>query len=87
MRTGRRAAGRESLHPGRWRYELRGAGKSGQRLQHAVSLSEGQLRRHEKVKEVLGLSDQQRGAASIEKRHALLIALAQGVWKTTPIDV
>lgn len=26
-------------------------------------------------------------AASIEKRHALLIALAQEVWKTTPIDV
>lgn len=26
-------------------------------------------------------------AASIEKRHGLLIALAQGVWKTTPIDV
>lgn len=26
-------------------------------------------------------------ATSIEKRHALLIALAQEVWKTTPIDV
>ena len=26
-------------------------------------------------------------AASIEKRHGLLIALAQDVWKTTPIDV
>lgn len=26
-------------------------------------------------------------AASIEKRHAMLIALAQDVWKTTPIDV
>lgn len=26
-------------------------------------------------------------AASIEKRHALLIVLAQEVWKTTPIDV
>jgi len=26
-------------------------------------------------------------AASIEKRHGLLIALAQAVWKTTPIDV
>lgn len=26
-------------------------------------------------------------AASIEKRHVLLIALAQEVWKTTPIDV
>ena len=26
-------------------------------------------------------------AASIEKRHALLIALAQEVWKTTPTDV
>jgi hypothetical protein len=26
-------------------------------------------------------------AAAIEKRHAMLIALAQGVWKTTPIDV
>ena len=26
-------------------------------------------------------------AASIEKRHAMLIALAQDVWKTTAIDV
>jgi hypothetical protein len=26
-------------------------------------------------------------AASIEKRHGLLIALARDVWKTTPIDV
>lgn len=26
-------------------------------------------------------------AAAIEKRHAMLIALAQDVWKTTPIDV
>jgi hypothetical protein len=26
-------------------------------------------------------------AATIEKRHAMLIALAQDVWKTTPIDV
>lgn len=26
-------------------------------------------------------------AASIEKRHALLITLAQDIWKTTPIDV
>jgi len=26
-------------------------------------------------------------AASIERRHVLLIALAQEVWKTTPIDV
>jgi len=26
-------------------------------------------------------------AASIDKRHAMLIALAQDVWKTTPIDV
>ena len=26
-------------------------------------------------------------AASIEKRHAMLVALAQDVWKTTPIDV
>jgi hypothetical protein len=26
-------------------------------------------------------------AATIEKRHAILIALAQDVWKTTPIDV
>jgi hypothetical protein len=25
-------------------------------------------------------------AAAIEKRHALLIALAQDIWKTTPID-
>lgn len=26
-------------------------------------------------------------AATIEKRHAMLIALAQNVWKTTPIDI
>jgi len=26
-------------------------------------------------------------AATIEKRHAMLIALAQDVWKTTPIDI
>lgn len=26
-------------------------------------------------------------AAAIEKRHAMLISLAQDVWKTTPIDV
>ncbi|RRD68287.1 hypothetical protein EII19_02385 [Comamonadaceae bacterium OH2310_COT-174] len=26
-------------------------------------------------------------AASIEKRHELLAALAQDVWKTTPLDV
>ena len=26
-------------------------------------------------------------AATIEKRHAMLIALAQAVWKTTPIDI
>lgn len=27
------------------------------------------------------------GAASIDKRHGLLISLARDVWKTTPIDV
>ena len=26
-------------------------------------------------------------AAAIDKRHGLLIALAQDVWKTTPIDI
>jgi hypothetical protein len=26
-------------------------------------------------------------AASIEKRHGMLVALAQDIWKTTPIDV
>jgi hypothetical protein len=58
---GCRSAGRARRHSGFRHRQLRLAGKSGQRLQHAVPLPEGQLRRRAQAEEVLGLSGQQRG--------------------------
>ena len=63
-------------------------GKSGNSLTRSlVALTEvGQITSNSRINAKLEAFPAW-NVASIEKRHALLIALAQGVWKTTAIEV